>query len=122
MRMARKLRTNPRKLASQERSRATVDALLEATTRVLIKEGYDRASTNRIAEVAGVSIGSLYQYFPSKEALVAAVIDRHTQEISEVTRKVLVNAAIPSSMASLRNRSRMLGGSKMSRLMSERVM
>jgi AcrR family transcriptional regulator len=91
--MARKLQTNPRKLASQERSRATVDALLEATTRVLIKEGYDKASTNRIAEVAGVSIGSLYQYFPSKEALVAAVIDRHTQEVSEVTRKVLVKAA-----------------------------
>lgn len=91
--MARKPQTNPRKPASQERSRATVDALLEATTRVLIKEGYDRASTNRIAEVAGVSIGSLYQYFPSKEALVAAVIDRHTQEISEVTRKTLVKAA-----------------------------
>src|SRR5258707_3593393 len=93
MLMAQKLHTNPRKSASQERSRATVDALLEATTRVLIKEGYDRASTNRIAEVAGVSIGSLYQYFPSKEALVAAVIDRHTQEISEVTRKALVKAA-----------------------------
>jgi AcrR family transcriptional regulator len=93
MRMARKLQTNPRKSATQERSRLTVDALLEATTRVLIKEGYDRASTNRIAEVAGVSIGSLYQYFPSKEALVAAVIDRHTQEISEVTRNALVKAA-----------------------------
>ena len=58
-----------------------------------MKEGYDRASTNRIAEAAGVSIGSLYQYFPSKEALVAAVIDRHTQEISEVTRNALVKAA-----------------------------
>ncbi len=91
--MPQKLRTNPRKSASQERSRLTVDALLEATTRVLIKEGYDRASTNRIAEVAGVSIGSLYQYFPSKEALVAAVIDRHTLEISEVTRQSLVKAA-----------------------------
>jgi AcrR family transcriptional regulator len=91
--MPQKLRTNPRKSASQERSRLTVDALLEATTRVLIKEGYDRASTNRIAEVAGVSIGSLYQYFPSKEALVAAVIDRHTREISEVTRQSLVKAA-----------------------------
>jgi len=91
--MAQKLKTNPRKLASQERSRATVNALLEATTRVLIKEGYDRASTNRVAEVAGVSIGSLYQYFPSKEALVAAVIDRHRQEISEVTRKALIGAA-----------------------------
>jgi AcrR family transcriptional regulator len=93
MRMARKLQTHPRKLASQERSRLTVDALLGATARVLLKEGYDRASTNRIAEVAGVSIGSLYQYFPSKEALVAAVIDRHTQNISEVTRNALVKAA-----------------------------
>lgn len=91
--MARKLQTNPRKLASQERSRSTVDALVEATARVLLKEGYDRASTNRIAQVAGVSIGSLYQYFPSKEALVAAVIDRHTQQLSQVTRKALVKAA-----------------------------
>ena len=91
--MARKLQTNPRKSASQERSRSTVDALLEATARVLVKEGYDRASTNRIAEVAGVSIGSLYQYFPSKEALVAAVIDRHTQQVSQVTRNALVKAA-----------------------------
>ena len=71
----------------------TVDALVEATARVLVKEGYDRASTNRIAEVAGVSIGSLYQYFPSKEALVAAVIDRHTQEVSQVTRNALVKVA-----------------------------
>lgn len=91
--MARKLQTNPRKSASQERSRSTVDALLEATARVLVKEGYDRASTNRIAEVAGVSIGSLYQYFPNKEALVAAVIDRHTQQVSQVTRNALVKAA-----------------------------
>ena len=91
--MARKLQTNPRKSASQERSRSTVDALLEATARILVKEGYDRAGTNRIAEVAGVSIGSLYQYFPSKEALVAAVIDRHTQEVSEVTRNALVKVA-----------------------------
>jgi AcrR family transcriptional regulator len=91
--MAQKLQTSPRKSASQERSRSTVDALLEATTRILIKEGYDRASTNRIAELAGVSIGSLYQYFPSKEALVAAVVDRHTQELSEVTRNALVKMA-----------------------------
>jgi AcrR family transcriptional regulator len=91
--MTRRVQTNPRKSASQERSRATIDALLEATTRILIKEGYDNASTNKIAEVAGVSIGSLYQYFPSKEALVAAVIDRHTQEIADVTRNAMVKAA-----------------------------
>jgi AcrR family transcriptional regulator len=91
--MARRLQTNPRKTASQERSRSTVDALIEATARILLKEGYDRASTNRIAEVAGVSIGSLYQYFPSKEALVAAVIERHAQELSRVTRDALIKTA-----------------------------
>jgi AcrR family transcriptional regulator len=57
--------------------RATVDALVEATARILVKEGFDKASTNRIAEVAGVSVDSLYQYFPGKEALVAAVIESH---------------------------------------------
>src|SRR5262245_13011013 len=71
-------------MASQERSRLTVDALLEGTARVLLKEGYDRASTNRIAQAAGVSIGSLYQYFPTKEALVAALTERHTQELADV--------------------------------------
>jgi AcrR family transcriptional regulator len=84
--MARKPPTKPRKIASQERSRATVDALVEATARILVKEGFDKASTNRIAEVAGVSVGSLYQYFPGKEALVAAVIERHQQEIMQTVR------------------------------------
>ncbi|GAC1549555.1 MAG: TetR/AcrR family transcriptional regulator [Polyangiales bacterium] len=77
-------RTIPRKTAVQERSRATVDVILQATARILVKDGYDRASTNRIAEAAGVSIGSLYQYFPSKEALVAALIERHMDEMSAV--------------------------------------
>ncbi len=82
--MARKPPTKPRKHASQERSRATVDALVEATARILVREGFDKASTNRIAEVAGVSVGSLYQYYPCKEALVAAVIERHNQQIMQV--------------------------------------
>jgi len=91
--MARRPSTRPRKSASQERSRLTVDALLEATTRVLTKEGFDRASTNKIAAVAGVSIGSLYQYFPSKEALVAAVIDRHMREMLQLVRDALAKMA-----------------------------
>jgi len=91
--MAQKLHTTPRKSASQERSRLTVNALLEATTRVLVKEGYDRASTNKIAAVAGVSIGSLYQYFPSKEALVAAVSERHSHEVLQLIRNALVKVA-----------------------------
>lgn len=91
--MARKPLTNPRKHASQERSRVTVDTLVEATARILVKEGFDKASTNRIAEKAGVSVGSLYQYFPSKEALVAAVIDRHNQELMDVVRRALAEVA-----------------------------
>ena len=91
--MARKPLTKPRKSATQERSRATVDALVEATARILVKEGFDKASTNRIAEVAGVSVGSLYQYFPSKEALVLAVIERHDGEAMKLVRTAFQEAA-----------------------------
>jgi AcrR family transcriptional regulator len=98
--MARRPLTKPRKSASQERSRATVAALVEATARILVKEGFDKASTNRIAEVAGVSVGSLYQYFPSKEALVAAVIERHQQEIMQTVRGELAEVlALPLEQA-----------------------
>ena len=91
--MSRRPLTSPRKHASQERSRATVDALIEATARILVREGFDRASTNRIAEEAGVSVGSLYQYYPSKEALVGAVIDRHNQKTMRVVRGALAEVA-----------------------------
>lgn len=90
--MATAVRTNPRKTASQERSRLTVDAILEATARILVREGFDKASTNRVAELAGVSIGSLYQYFPSKEALVAALIDRHNRHVMQAVRSELAEA------------------------------
>ncbi len=100
MNMARRPPTRPRKVASQERSRLTVNALVESTARVLVKEGYDRASTNKIAAVAGVSIGSLYQYFPGKEALVAAVIDRHTSELSQMIHDALAKvSALPIETA-----------------------
>ncbi|WP_027052273.1 TetR/AcrR family transcriptional regulator [Mesorhizobium erdmanii] len=91
--MARKPLTKPRKTATQERARVTVDALVEATARILVKEGFDKASTNRIAEEAGVSVGSLYQYYPSKEALVAAVIDRHNDEIMKVVTAAFAEVA-----------------------------
>src|SRR5215469_8872305 len=98
--MPRRPLTKPRKQASQERSRATVDALIEATARILVGEGFDKASTNRIAERAGVSVGSLYQYFPSKEALVAAVMERHNQQLTQVVRRALAEvAALPMEQA-----------------------
>src|SRR3984885_5315460 len=90
--MSTAVRTNPRKNASQERSRLTVDALLEATARILVREGFDKASTNRIAEVAGVSVGSLYQYFPSKEALGAGLIDPAHREVMQAIQGELAEA------------------------------
>lgn len=70
----------PRKLPRQARAKATVDAIVEATTQLLVAYGYDRVTTSRVAERAGVSIGSLYQYFPNKAALASAVVDRCCDE------------------------------------------
>jgi AcrR family transcriptional regulator len=96
--------TTPRKAPQQARSLATVDAILTATARVLVKHGYDHASTNRVAEEAGVSVGSLYQYFPTKEALVAALIDRHMTEMTaliETNIDVLRDAPLPVATRAL---------------------
>lgn len=79
--MAHPSTIKPRKSPSQARSKATVDAILDATARVLVSDGYALASTNRIAETAGVSIGSVYQYFPSKQALVIALRRRHAEHM-----------------------------------------
>jgi AcrR family transcriptional regulator len=73
--------TNPRKLPKQDRSRETVENILEATARVLAREGYARASTNRIATESGYGIGSLYEYFPNKESLVAALVHQHAEKM-----------------------------------------
>jgi AcrR family transcriptional regulator len=87
--MPRRPRTTPRKKPRQQRSQDTVEYILDATARVLCTTGYDRASTNRVALAAGVSVGSLYQYFPSKEALVAALVERHVEQMTSlVTRKL----------------------------------
>jgi AcrR family transcriptional regulator len=101
--MVVRVRTSPRKKPTQARSRRTVDAIVEATARVLVAEGYERTTTNRVAEVAGVSVGSLYQYFPSKEALVAAVVDRHADEMMTVFYSALAGAAaLPVELAARR--------------------
>ena len=71
--------TEPRKQPRQARSRALVEAILDATERLLAQEGTEATTTTRVAEVAGVSVGSLYQYFPSRDALLAAVIERRVE-------------------------------------------
>ena len=69
----------PRKRPLQRRSRETVEAILEAAAQVFAKSGYAEGTTNRIAERAGVSVGSLYQYFPNKDALLVALVDREVE-------------------------------------------
>ena len=76
-------RYKPRKRPIQSRSRATYDAILDAAAQVLAEEGYPASTTNKIAERAGASIGSLYEYFPSKEAIFAALIERLDQTTAE---------------------------------------
>ena len=85
--------TRSRRRPVQERSRATVEAILEATTRVLRDEGYDKATTNRIAKVAGVSIGSLYQYFPNKNSLFLALLERHAERQAATVASLLAGLA-----------------------------
>ena len=77
-------KVSPRKMPKQQRSKATVAAIIEATTQLLVEEGFHHLSTNRIAEVAGVSVGSLYQYFPNKEAVVSAVVDEFADRQFEI--------------------------------------
>ena len=87
----RKRKLSPRKTPRQDRSRATVDAVLEATTDILIREGYAKLTTNRIADRAGVNIASLYQYFPGKEAIVAELRRRHGADQRTALRQVLAD-------------------------------
>src|SRR5688500_4830294 len=71
----------PRKAPQQDRSKVTVDAILDAAAELLERRGYVRMTTNSVAKRAGVSVGSLYQYFPSKEALIVGLLGRYTEEV-----------------------------------------
>jgi AcrR family transcriptional regulator len=75
-----------RKEPRQARSRATIDAVLDAAAHILGDRGWTGLTTNAVAEMAGVSIGSLYQYFPNKLALIEAVRRRHFDEVLMVLR------------------------------------
>ena len=82
--------TNPRKTPRQERSKQTVAVIMEAVAQVLIRHGYENTTTARVAERAGTSVGSLYQYFPNKEALVAALVEEHADKILVEMRIAIV--------------------------------
>ena len=102
--MQRQVRTTPRKRPRQARSRATVDSVLEATARVLVKHGFDGLTTNLVAQTAGVSIGSLYQYFPNKAALVGALIEKHVERLTALCLGELTRVArlpVPEAIRSV---------------------
>jgi AcrR family transcriptional regulator len=78
----------PRKLPVQARSTASVDAILEATIQVLLGMGKERLTTTKVAMRAGVSVGTLYQYFPNKSSLLQAALRRHMDEVMEAVERV----------------------------------
>jgi AcrR family transcriptional regulator len=78
--MTRTHALRPRRKPVQERSTATVEAIVQAAAQVFARRGYAAGTTNRIAERAGVSIGTLYQYFPNKDAILIALIEGHLRE------------------------------------------
>lgn len=83
---------SPRKKPRQARARATVSAILQASTRILQQEGLDKLNTNHIAEVAGVSIGTLYQYFPSKDAILIELIRQKRENLRNALSEAAAQA------------------------------
>jgi AcrR family transcriptional regulator len=86
----KKGRRNVRREPRQRRARQTVEAILEAVVRIVKREGIGAVNTNRVAEVAGVSIGSVYQYFPDKRAMFIALHQQHIEEIDPLIHRTIV--------------------------------
>ena len=82
-----------RREPKQQRSRRTVDDVLEAVQLVVKRHGTQAITTNRIAEAAGVSVGSLYQYFPDKRAILTALHDRHVDDVRQVIEQTTAACA-----------------------------
>ena len=99
-----------RKAPKQARSLATVQAILTAGARVLARESLAGFNTNRIAEVAGVSVGSLYQYFPNKAALAVALIEQERERLA---------VALEAAVASVSDAPLLEGLSRLARLAIE---
>lgn len=95
---------NPRKRPRQARSLATFEAILEAAARILESLGFAGFNTNAVAELAGVSIGSLYQYFPSKDALIVELIRRERAQLSNH----IVEAIQQSDAADLKEKLKLI--------------
>jgi AcrR family transcriptional regulator len=86
-------RRSARRVPTQERAQATVEAMLDAAIKLLKRSGASSITTNRIAETAGVSIGSVYQYFPNKRAIFIALHERHIVQVDSVIRRCMTDGA-----------------------------
>jgi AcrR family transcriptional regulator len=95
----------PRKTPAQDRAKATVEAILEAGAYILIKDGWEKFTTNRVAERAGVNIASLYQYFPNKDAIAAELQRRHIEKARDSSPDVILQLR---SQANLRDAMKIL--------------
>ena len=80
----------PRKKPVQARSTLTMEAIFEATIQVLGMVGLERTNTARVAKRAGVSVGTLYQYYPNKHALIAAVLERHLEQVADAVEQACI--------------------------------
>jgi AcrR family transcriptional regulator len=98
----KKTALKPRKKPLQKRSLAMIETILQATARVLERESLTGFNTNRVAEVAGISIGSLYQYFPNKDALIAALIAQNQQSLKLLFEKTIDESKGKSLHASIK--------------------
>ena len=90
-----------RKKPSQSRSRAAVDAVAEACQRILEESGEDGFTVARISEISGVAVGSIYQYFPNKDAIIALLYERILDEESQkllLMRETLVGLSLAHSL------------------------
>src|SRR3569832_193398 len=91
---------SPRKLPTQERARRTYGAIVEAGARILERHGYEALTTNHVADLAGVGIASLYEYFPNKQALVAEIV-RHVLDelLADLGRSTQLITTAPPAVA-----------------------
>jgi len=92
MAQAAKHAFEPRKTPVQARSAVTVGAIFEATIQVLLSHGTDRLTTTRVAARAGVSVGTLYQYYPNKQSLLFAVLEDHLDKLSAAVEAACARA------------------------------
>ncbi len=82
----------PRKTPVQARSTVTVESISEATIQILLSHGTERFTTTRVAERAGVSVGTLYQYYPNKRSLIFAVLENHLDNVAASVEAACENA------------------------------